>query len=947
MPRTLLPCLTIVAAFSLRPVAAEPGSVTVPVSQATIALLQTHDLAPDPDPARFLTGLTRLLYSGADNRAALLDALRRLAAARDAKAREPAFVVSLPLPLETWNRTIFRREVAPDILVAAIAADRGAALLLHGLLGLDDETLEYLRTHPSLLGRLYEGGAPAFAGFADSLVIRSARVVPPGGAASAVLWEAVVGAPVTDVTRFVSLLFGSREGRVAYLYDTISKLGPAGAAFALGAALPEGARLPRFQALAAVAMSQYGEWKIDQRPFARPTHDLALLLWRLRLDADGRPSAPAERNFWSQVFDAPLEGDAASNDPDAAVDAAWLARATGGGHASQRGERMNQFVFGQRVFADVDPSQRAAALDAVKLFRSYPTLMLTLERLGIRQPSAYVRAARQAARLDLGDASRGFWQIAQLQSALALLARMHGSGTLEADTAGTLVESLFGVPLERGRYGGALVAWVARELVPRLPKAPDVESRLIGGLAGAGAGGAAPRIFWEGQSYKVDLGLAESRRIAAVRAKQGGYTVDLALALDEAARRLSEADPASGDQSAAVAALAAVRDRFRAELGRVVDVVPPGVEPFRSAREVVEQVLADLSVSSRARESRRAARAAAVLADLTDIVLGEALLTLNYAAELGSPDGPALLARNVSLRHDFGFGRHGDDRARMAWSLPRQSFQPGLPWHVAGSALGLDVALARMSLNRHTSDRLPGAPKLSSLERDGFAVGVALMRPVALRDADRDAIRAALARGRARARAIAARADDGAFEQMAAELGLDGWRRRAIRQALADDPQQAAGQFSLVELLILGGVNLGDAASGVGGVSDVDLDAWGMSALQTAGCLCTRMLSPRSWRLLGGRGQMALGSAAVPDLHLRVAEMLSELDLPSVLVQPVLAGAVDEFTSEASPGDPDDWWALARTAGGWSRERIEDYVASTASIDGALVPDETAGSGQP
>jgi hypothetical protein len=622
---------------------------------------------------------------------------------------------------------------------------------------------------------------------------------------------------------------------------------------------------------------------------------------------------------------------------DGPVDAAWLASATSTGSQYQRGDRIDQLAFGQRVFADLPPSERSAALDAVRLFPSYRMLMLTLERIGVRQPSTFALAARQAARLSRGDASRSFWQVAQFQSALALIARLRSADTLDFATADAALRSLFSVPLdEHGRYGGALERWLSRELVPRLPHTGDVETRLILGLAGSSAGAHAPRVFWEGQTYRVDPAFAEGRRIRAVRDKQGGYSVALSLALGDVLARLAATDPSAADLSAAATALSAIRDRFGAELDGVADVLPPGVEAHRPAREVVERVIADLSNAARTREPRRTPRPAAALADLVDIVLGEALLTLNYAAELGSPDGTALLARNVALRHDFGFGRGGDQRTRAAWSIPRQDFQPGVPWHVAGSALGLDVALARLSLNRINSERQANVPKLASLERDGFAVGVALMRSGALRDRDRDAIRSAIDRGRERLVAMALGTGDETFADVAELLRLDGWRRRAVRQALAADPRRASELFSLSEMLLLGGIPQG-----------IDVDAWGASALQTAGCLCTRMLLPRSWRLLGGRSQMALGSAAVPDLNLRVAVMLAELGLPAVLARTVLAGAVDDFVAEVAPGDTGDWWTLARTAAVVSRERIEDYVASAASIDGALIPEVTAESRQP
>ena len=88
-------------------------------------------------------------------------------------------------------------------------------------------------------------------------------------------------------------------------------------------------------------------------------------------------------------------------------------------------------------------------------------------------------------------------------------------------------------------------------------------------------------------------------------------------------------------------------------------------------------------------------------------------------------------------RAGIGASAHG-----LPWSLPRQDFMPGVPWHISGSLLGLDIALAPLALRRLTLDGLPDAPKLSSIEREAFAVGVSLMEPARLTDRDRDAIAA-------------------------------------------------------------------------------------------------------------------------------------------------------------------------------------------------------------
>src|SRR6185369_602772 len=305
----------------------------------------------------------------------------------------------------------------------------------------------------------------------------------------------------------------------------------------------------------------------------------------------------------------------------------------------------------------------------------------------------------------------------------------------------------------------------------------------------------------EGQSYRLDLAGAERLRLEVVRRKQAGHTLDLAFAIDDLARAArSPTLTVDGAQRASLAAKTIVEESATRLRHPSVNLLPPGVDPPRDGFEWLNDAATELSKITRPADLRRAPRIGASLNGLADIVLGDALLSFAYAGDIGDPDGAALLAGNVALRHDFGFGRKDSDtRTRMPWLQPRQDFQPGVPWHVAGSLLSLDVALAPMNLRRMSLDRIADAPKLSSVEREALAISVNLVETQRLKDSDRDAI--------------------------ADTLGFDGWRRRALSWSLQHDPQTVARQFSLVELLELGG-----------GAKGADLDAWGTSAIQTDGC---------------------------------------------------------------------------------------------------------------
>ena len=404
----------------------------------------------------------------------------------------------------------------------------------------------------------------------------------------------------------------------------------------------------------------------------------------------------------------------------------------------------------------------------------------------------------------------------------------------------------------------------------------------------------------------------------------------MALELDAAARTLNAAPPTLDAARRVSAQLSSVTEGLSAATRR--DVVPdfegfpPGVVPPPSPLERVPRAIDELDrIGSNAASLPRASRAAAEIVDAADEAAAQALVSLVYAINLGDPDGDALLPADVSRRHDFGLGqRDNEQRLRAPWMMPRQDVSPGVPWHIDGSLLGLDVALATGALRRLSADRGIEAPTLTSNERESFAVGFGLMNPFALTDAARDAIAEAIEMGRQRLSAISHAAE---MARVADELDMDGWRRRATRWTLEHEPGRVESFFSLGELLVLGGAG-----------RDGDLDPWGTSALVSTGCVCTRMPSPGGLPLVVGRRQIGLLASAVPDLNLHIARSLARLRVPARLAKYVLSAALQDFVDEVRGTDPDDWLSLVRGAAAVPLERIEDYVAAAAA-DGPLLPD--------
>src|SRR5215510_8071849 len=140
------------------------ASEDVPVPGGVDAFAGALGIDPTPDRGRFIFDVTRLVHENPSGRrppvAAFVQqlALHPGRGAMDfaASDRRSVDVVPVPLTAEIWSRAVFHRKVAREELVGAIVADHIAALLCHGLATLDDQTLDWIAEHSSVLSRLSE-----------------------------------------------------------------------------------------------------------------------------------------------------------------------------------------------------------------------------------------------------------------------------------------------------------------------------------------------------------------------------------------------------------------------------------------------------------------------------------------------------------------------------------------------------------------------------------------------------------------------------------------------------------------------------------------------------------------------------------------------------------------------------------------------------------------------
>jgi hypothetical protein len=300
--------------------------------------------------------------------------------------------------------------------------------------------------------------------------------------------------------------------------------------------------------------------------------------------------------------------------------------------------------------------------------------------------------------------------------------------------------------------------------------------------------------------------------------------------------------------------------------------------------------------------------------------LARTLAAIVYADALGDPGGQAAGAPEPWRRHRFAGNESSRPGRPIAWRTATEVFAPD-GWHLAGSLLGLEVALAPLSLRRLDATQMPAPSILSTMERRTAAMSVALADRRLLTDDDRDAIAAALARGRARAAGLSANPAD--LDAIVRTARVSEWRGNAMRWALEQSPGDSRGLFTMLELF-----RLGDGPS---------LTAWGTASTPIDGCLCLRFPDREPFEEFAGRPSSGQLATQFADVFLRTAEVLAARQLPAVLARDVAAFAVQEIIDRAQPVYFDNWLPVAFAARDLRDDQFDDYIAAL-TVAGPLVP---------
>ncbi len=163
---------------------------------------------------------------------------------------------------------------------------------------------------------------------------------------------------------------------------------------------------------------------------------------------------------------------------------------------------------------------------------------------------------------------------------------------------------------------------------------------------------------------------------------------------------------------------------------------------------------------------------------------------------------------------------------------------------------------------------------------------------------------------------------------LADEIRLGPARRTLLPWVIAHEPERAAAFLSPSELLWVGiGTTRVEPA----------LDSWGAPGEPRIGCLCLRLTHPQAVDNLAGRWSFGMLASAFPDLNLRLAELLTELNMPAALLGPVLTSATLDFVDTAVSRDQDDRRGLVEFVQALGVARVEQYLALL-TTDGPLVP---------
>jgi len=854
----------------------------------------------------------------------LLDHLDRAAKSPGAPSADE---IPLPLTPAFWLGAVFGGRSTPETLVRDLVSSPVASLVYCALLALDPPTRDWVASNASLLTNLTERQSAALLLAAPGIRIGDGVVRVPGGTAAAPVWQALVGRPVSEPVAFVRALI-SAEAPIAYFYGSAAQLTPVQQRFLLSLDGKDAGA----QTIAARKMLSAFErvvlgWDIEERPFWRPSLDPVLLVSDLPTDADGTPRVPGSTAFWTLALgDGDADRERAGLVDGPRVDFASLCEQVfAGGQAVVRGP-YQQVLFASRRLERITSDNVRDAIVATRAVVHYPALTGALERAHVRSIAVFAAAARRAAALAaIDDERRAAVTLAQYQGGLTVTARARARGSIDDRQTEELISELSSIePDIRGDYGGTVVEWLMGALAagrsaPQITNgngeaAPNSVDAAVLALVSGRHTPPTDLVEWEGTRYHIDPATGELARLRRLLGDSPGVSISAAVTVMTGAHALEAPELTR----------AVLTSQTEAIETALTDASCESTNKWHAADVSARcrDVIVGLTRAAKSGDTKAAARVVPRLKLLADGLLARGLLEVSYAIALGQPDGTAILASDAASRHEFGFDLPGFGRLG-AWKRPGAGSDRVRDWHVTGSILGLDVALAASSLARLSTRPPATRPTLNDEDRRVLTETVVLMNPPDLTPDDHRTLVAALKSGRERAARLRSARD---VDAIAGPLGFTAARTTLLAWAMQHRRDDL--RLTPFELLLLGR----DAGAKSGG-----FDAWGVAAEPRLGCLCLEMPGPRPFDLFTGRWHTGVLATGFPDLNLRLAELLADLEMPGTLLPSVLTAATWDFAINVRSRDYDDRQGLVEFVDALTSDRVELYLALL-TTDGPLVP---------
>lgn len=472
--------------------------------------------------------------------------------------------------LAPFTDRVWRRVLALDDradLFAALVWNRGALLVATGAVQAGPGVREWLGRESRLLEQIVKQWAGGFALAGPALTLSGSKLLVPGAPEAETAWTSLVGAPPTRPEDFLRRLLARDQGQLARFFANLSRMDDrrrralveplagedAAAALATVYALARGAEAP---------------WDPNRHPYQLSYADLPAILFPLN---DLAPDAlPAAAGWWPALLGTRIESRADAlallgRAPAVPTFATTVRRMLEGSPRARR-DHVAVIALARRVWDGAAPREaQADIVYALGQFARFRGLLLMLDRLDVSTPATWAGAVDAARAVDQGSGRERALRLALFQGALALVERARLAGSLSADDAGRVIDSLAssvrsGTPVARavrewtvGVFTGALPPLVRPD---RLSGATAYESRILQALAGPPIESPS-RLSWEGLQYTVDVAAGEHERIMRIRAQLPSPGLDRALeggsaeSLAEALQALVYA-PALGDPDGAV-----------------------------------------------------------------------------------------------------------------------------------------------------------------------------------------------------------------------------------------------------------------------------------------------------------------------------------------------------------------------------------------------------------